>query len=213
MNRVSKPVAMDQGRTVLDDVTWQVERALSHRLAHDLNNSLGAIEVFAEMLAEDMTDPACRARLEKMGMASKMARSYVHALRCSIPKHGAGQGVSLTSQLFALVTEMLGEMGARFRPTFDPDLTLKGEISVTTYIFYHLVGHVLGCCAGDVTATVQAQEGDAVFTFIGQGTVNDLAWERPFCDDILAAHGATLAPLVQKDGLSGFSLHWPIAAL
>lgn len=192
--------------------TWEVERAISHHIAHDLNNALGAIEVFSEMIAEDISDPALRARLEKMKLAAAMARGHVDVLRRMIPKHLTGRGVTLMAAVMPLVQKMLGDQAGRLTVSDVPDYALMGEIGVVVYVLYYIAGHVLGSNSSPVSCVVslsKTEQNMAVIDIKATGFVNELSWERPFFDDVLTAFGASVHPIGDAGACSGFSLHWP----
>jgi len=192
--------------------TWEVERAISHHIAHDLNNALGAIEIFSEMIVDDISDPTLRARLEKMKLAAGMARGHVDVLRRVIPKHLAGRGLTSLVHVLSLTRQMLGDQAARFDVLDSPDYPLVGEVSAVVYVIYQLAGHVLGSHSGTVScvSTLSKDHTDLILIDIkATGFVNELSWERPFFDDVLSAFGASVRPIGEAGACFGFSLHWP----
>lgn len=215
LNPVSGLELLDQSSALIV-ATGQIERAMAHHLAHDLNNALGAIEVFSEMLIEDVTDQKVREKLDKMRRAALMARSYVDVLRHAVPKHLSGKGKTSLISVLSLVQKMLGDQTDRFVVTDFEDVMMVGEIGVLTYLLYQVAAHVLGSSMEPVFFQVvdsRSSGHEMVLVLKTVGTVNPLAWEKPFFDDILTAFGARVEQGVSESSEFGFSLHWPCAAV
>lgn len=211
-----------QDRVVLD-----VERILSHQIAHSLNNALGAIGVLADMITEDVQDPDIQKRLSKMTLAAEVARAQVTALRYAVPRPDqVGPAVP-----YAFVREtvglMLGDLAVRL--TADGDARsaaalMKGERSIMVLILSTLTAHVLGAVRGGahMTAALTHVAPDGAKELFGTmpkgeilridiladaGNVNDLMVDEDLWSRMVTDQGAMVVRLP-----AGFSVMWPLAA-
>jgi hypothetical protein len=174
-------------------LTLEVERAAAHHLAHDLNNHLGGIDILAEMIADDTHDPATKRQIEKIRYAATVARNQVQALRVIIPKHLQGSGQTTLNQMWPSIQSMLMDQANRVERQDARPISLRGEISVIGYILYYILAHILGATTGPVTLMGPTPgNGYAQITLQVTEDFNDLQWERPFWDDVLASHDMTL---------------------
>ena len=196
------------------DVLIEVERLISHQLAHNLNNSLGAIGVFAEMLAEQLTDESQKRLLDKMALASEMARGQVTALRKSIPKHEQGQGVCRLSNVLDVVLLMLGDTAPRIKPSvnWDDRRLIGADISALTYILSAVISHVLGGSLGDVDLDAREDGEMCMITISCQGSMNPIETDANFMARVCRAYGARLDQMTDS-AHGGFVLRWPASSV
>lgn len=164
--------------TTTDDrrlVVLDVERILSHQLAHAVGNSLGAMGVLLDMLRIDVQDPAVLKRIDSLAWAVRLAAGNVNALRFAIPKPEQDTGAADFSFLIDTVHLMLGDMAPRLDVSGlgqGMDVRLLGDRAIMVYVLYHLSAHVLGAVSGRVFLSCSLR-GQTAF-----------AGERIFGDDL-----------------------------
>lgn len=122
-----------------------VERHLQHHIAHEMQNAVGAVTLYLEMLIEDVTDPNLRARLEKVARANRMTDNLIQALRYAIPR-GDGLALSLNpSMMLHVIRHMFGTLGEQI--TLDEGvndtLSLGGAPAILFDCLYKLINFML----------------------------------------------------------------------
>lgn len=195
-----------------------VERAVSHFFAHGLNNAIGAVEAYTEMLSEDVGDASSahvHTDIEKMKRAITQAKAQIHVMRRVIPKHTDDDlGVDLSHALGDVQT-LISPQGASLAVSLpSQDVVVDGPVAAVTFVLYHLVSHVVACAPG-VTANIEVTvRGDQAHIAISShAKMEPLFWERPLWDDAVAAFGGRVEPMADARGNGGFVLHWPIISV
>ena len=184
-----------------NDVVLQVERALAHMLAHDLNNALGAIDVLAGMILDDSTDAALYT--SKIQMAAQLGRAQVQALRHAIPKPGQGHEMTRIQDAITTVQSMMTDGGTRVMMRDLDDVVISAGIAVATYILFHLISHVAGCVSGDVLCE---RLSETRIRIAGVGDIVAPIWPTPLWDVVMAAFDLSI-----ESAANGFVLQWPAA--
>lgn len=209
-------------------VTLDIERILSHELAHAINNSLGAMGVLLDILSQDVHDQTAIKRIGSLMWAVRLAVGNVNALRQAIPKPEEDTGASDLSFVLDTATLMLGDHASRFKRDLEAekDFALLGDRAVMAYVFYHLVAHVIGAVQGDVRLTCQnfslsnLFEGELIFgerldedqesvsiDIIGSdGNVNPMMVDPDLWTDICDDQGCCVS-----QSSRGFQIIWPRA--
>lgn len=94
------------------DVARVAERTLTHQVAHDLHNSIGALALYLDMIRDEaaICDPIILARIEKMIRAVTMAQGQIDAIRYLVPR-GDGQALPMTAaQIADVIRALFGAM-------------------------------------------------------------------------------------------------------
>lgn len=123
-----------------------VERHLTHHVAHELQNTIGAVSVYLDMLLDDTDDPRLIARFDKMANANRMLQEQVDALRHIIPR-GDGRAIPLASvSLLKGLGHLFGTLASRISITdnSDHDLMLGGEVALLFHLLYNGANYYFG---------------------------------------------------------------------
>lgn len=191
-----------------------IERHLTHHVAHELQNSIGAMSVNLDMLSDDVDDPKLSARIEKLARINHMLQEQVDALRHIIPR-GDGQTIPLAiSTLVREVGHLFGTLSSQIRLEGGANqaLMLGGDVAALFQTLYDGINH---CFRTDPMTVVSISvDKDLSEKRVRLHVVASTAGIIGFETVLSISSVPDVSVEIKKTGEgSGFTLIWPLADL
>ncbi len=122
------------------------ERHLQHYVAHEMQNAVGAMSLYLDMLSEDISDPDLRDRIDKLRRAADLNADLIEALRYLFPRTDGTPLPLPPDQVVAVLRTLFGTIGESIRlcDKSDTSLVLAGEPALLFDTLYRAINFMLG---------------------------------------------------------------------